>query len=264
MNKNDKYQELLIPKSRKLIVESLNYGLKLHYIKGLVEFDVTEARNYLKKYKEETGKSLSFTSWVVKCIAQAVSEYKEVHALKKGRKFIIFNDIDICVLVERIIEGKKYPVNYIVRNAQDKSFREINDEIRHFQTKTEDDIMQQSNSKKTKLFLKLPKLLRHLLFWRKLKNDPFFKKQNLGTVNVTAIGMFGNGRGWPISIPISGLSIAIGGISTQPSVINNEIEIRELLCMTVMFDHDIVDGAPATRFITRLKELIESGFGLKE
>ncbi len=34
------------------------------------------------------------------------------------------------------------------------------------------------------------------------------------------------------------------------------------LCLTVCFDHDIIDGAPAARFVTRLKELIESGFGL--
>jgi pyruvate/2-oxoglutarate dehydrogenase complex dihydrolipoamide acyltransferase (E2) component len=41
-----------------------------------------------------------------------------------------------------------------------------------------------------------------------------------------------------------------------------EIEPREILNLTVMFDHDIVDGAPAARFMRRLVELIESGYGL--
>ncbi len=39
---------------------------------------------------------------------------------------------------------------------------------------------------------------------------------------------------------------------------------REILNLTVLFDHDVVDGAPATRFTHRLVELIESGFGLDE
>jgi pyruvate/2-oxoglutarate dehydrogenase complex dihydrolipoamide acyltransferase (E2) component len=42
------------------------------------------------------------------------------------------------------------------------------------------------------------------------------------------------------------------------------IEAREILNLTVLFDHDVVDGAPATRFVRRLLELIESGYGLDE
>ena len=40
------------------------------------------------------------------------------------------------------------------------------------------------------------------------------------------------------------------------------IEIREYLSLTVSFDHDIIDGAPAARFTERFKDLIESGYGL--
>jgi pyruvate/2-oxoglutarate dehydrogenase complex dihydrolipoamide acyltransferase (E2) component len=37
-----------------------------------------------------------------------------------------------------------------------------------------------------------------------------------------------------------------------------------MLNLTVTFDHDIVDGAPAARFVHRLVELVESGYGLSE
>jgi pyruvate/2-oxoglutarate dehydrogenase complex dihydrolipoamide acyltransferase (E2) component len=47
-------------------------------------------------------------------------------------------------------------------------------------------------------------------------------------------------------------------------VVDGQIEIRELLNVTVSFDHDIVDGAPAARFTQRFKELIETGYGLTE
>jgi pyruvate/2-oxoglutarate dehydrogenase complex dihydrolipoamide acyltransferase (E2) component len=45
---------------------------------------------------------------------------------------------------------------------------------------------------------------------------------------------------------------------------NTQVENREYLCLTVSFDHDIVDGAPAARFIQRFKDLVESGSGLFE
>jgi hypothetical protein len=48
-----------------------------------------------------------------------------------------------------------------------------------------------------------------------------------------------------------------GGLCKHP-----HIAIREYLDMTMSFDHDIIDGAPAARLAMRLKELIESGFGL--
>jgi hypothetical protein len=39
---------------------------------------------------------------------------------------------------------------------------------------------------------------------------------------------------------------------------------REILSLTLVFDHDVIDGAPAARFTHRLVELIESGYGLNE
>ncbi len=45
---------------------------------------------------------------------------------------------------------------------------------------------------------------------------------------------------------------------------DGQIAIREYLSLTISFDHDIIDGAPAARFTERLKELIESGYGLDD
>lgn len=43
---------------------------------------------------------------------------------------------------------------------------------------------------------------------------------------------------------------------------DGRIEIREYLSLTLSFNHDVIDGAPAARFAQRLKELIESAYGL--
>ncbi len=92
---------------------------------------------------------------------------------------------------------------------------------------------------------------------------PFILQSSDGTCGITAVGMLGKGIGWGIPYPTPhSLFLTLGGLSQKPGVVDGQIAIREYLQLTVCFDHDIIDGAPAARFVTRLKELIESGFGL--
>ena len=76
--------------------------------------------------------------------------------------------------------------------------------------------------------------------------------------------MFGSGMVWRVPIPNYTLSITVGGIAEKPDVVDGRIESREYLGITISFDHDIVDGGPATRFTQRLKELIETSYGLSD
>ena len=79
------------------------------------------------------------------------------------------------------------------------------------------------------------------------------------------VGLFGRGHsGWGLSPTLHPLGLVVGGIAWKPAVVEGRIEPREILNLTVSFDHDIVDGGPATRFVKRLVELIESGYGLDE
>jgi pyruvate/2-oxoglutarate dehydrogenase complex dihydrolipoamide acyltransferase (E2) component len=88
-------------------------------------------------------------------------------------------------------------------------------------------------------------------------------KRYSGTCLVTSVGMFGQGSGWGFGfLPMHTLGLTVGGIAPKPGVIEGRIEIREYLSLTITFDHDVVDGAPAARFAQRLKELLESGCGL--
>ena len=86
-----------------------------------------------------------------------------------------------------------------------------------------------------------------------------------GTVGITAVGMFGKGHsGWGIAPTTHSLGLVVGSIAWKPAVVEGRIEPREILNLTVVFDHDVIDGAPAARFARRLVELIESGYGLDE
>src|SRR5713226_1548421 len=77
--------------------------------------------------------------------------------------------------------------------------------------------------------------------------------------------MFGKGAGWGI-LPANAhpLWMTVGGIGQKPGVVDGQIAIRDYLSLTISFDHNIIDGAPAARFTERLKDLIESGYGLDD
>lgn len=254
-------------KSRGWGTEMLDNAAVKNRVYGLIEFDVTKAREYIRGHKEKTGETLSFTGWMIKCIAQAVSEDKQVQAYRKGRnRFVIFDDVDVSIVVEREIGDQELPVPYVLRKANEKSFKEIHAEIRAAQAQKEI-IGSVLGSERTpriiNVFQSLPSILRRI-GWRKFRRDPFLKKKTMGTVGVTAVGMFGNIGGWPINIGFHSLEFALGGISRKGVMIGDKTEIHEYLSVTVMLDHDIIDGAPAAQFITRLAGLIQEGYGLTE
>src|SRR3989442_5791716 len=58
-------------------------------IHGLIEVDVTRARAHLREHKATTGESLSFTAFLIACLAKAVDEHKAVQACRKGSKHLI-------------------------------------------------------------------------------------------------------------------------------------------------------------------------------
>jgi pyruvate/2-oxoglutarate dehydrogenase complex dihydrolipoamide acyltransferase (E2) component len=86
-----------------------------------------------------------------------------------------------------------------------------------------------------------------------------------GTVAITSVGLFGGGHsGWGLTPTPQPLGLVVGGIAWKPAVVDGRLEPREILHLTVMFDHDVVDGSPAARFTRRLVELVEAGCGLEE
>ena len=74
---------------------------------------------------------------------------------------------------------------------------------------------------------------------------------------VTSANMTGVGAFWGIPIASHTLNITIGGLVDRILEVNGHFENREHLCLTLSVDHDIVDGAPAARFIRYLKKVIE-------
>ncbi|MHA2109243.1 MAG: 2-oxo acid dehydrogenase subunit E2 [Candidatus Hodarchaeales archaeon] len=256
------------PRNRLGIVDYLDEARKRHTVTGLFEIDITKARERIKNYKEEAGTAISFTGWICWCIGQVLEKKKDMHAVRKGkRKLVIFDDVDITIQVERKVKGKNIPLPYVLRKVNQKSVLEITQEIRAVQTQTFDkhDVQVLGNRGKLRYLARIgiyfPKFIRSR-FWKRMVWNPFSLKKLSGLISVTSVGMFGN-FGW--AIPLSGfpITIAIGGMGKKPGVVKDTILIRDYVALTLQFDHDIIDGAPATRFSAELIKYLVSAQGLE-
>jgi pyruvate/2-oxoglutarate dehydrogenase complex dihydrolipoamide acyltransferase (E2) component len=257
--KHADYQLVPFPITQRVIATLQRLAEHKHTIHVLTEVDVTTPRQVIQEQKARGEEPLSFTAFIAACLGKAVDEDKSVQAYRKGRnQLVLFEDVDISIVVEHEVEGHKFPLPYVVRAANHKTVRQIHHEIRAVQ-----------KLHPTKV-LPIPRLAQRwpglmLLVGRVLIRSPFYFKRSGGTCEITAVGMFGKGGGWGIPDATAySLFLTLGGISEKPGVVDGRIAIREYLSLTISFDHDIIDGAPAARFTGRLKELIESGYGLDD
>ena len=255
-------QVMPYPKARRFLEAAIRSTHHKPMIHGWGEVDVTRARAYLRDYKEKTGESLSFTAFLIACLAKAIDENRSVQAFRLGRKrLIVFADVDVFTYIERDVAGQKQIMPYMIRAANRKTFLEIHHEIRAAQVQDMAKVVVGG----AKALQSLPAFLFRPFFWVVTwigRRDPQVWKKNWGTVCITAVGMFGKGAGWGMPPTEPTLTITVGGIGEKPGVVDGQIAIREYLSLTVSFDHTLIDGAPAARFTERLKELIESGYGL--
>jgi pyruvate/2-oxoglutarate dehydrogenase complex dihydrolipoamide acyltransferase (E2) component len=273
---SDRFEEFPFPISRTAGMDLVSAGKKINHIPVLLEVDISKARALIQSIKDKTGERISFTAWIICCLARAASEHKRIHAMRQGRKkLVLFDDVDVSTVIQRRMEdgpsSDTLPMPYIIRKANEKTLEQIHSEIRNAQThplaKGEQSIGQEIKLPPPwilRLSFALPGFIRSI-YWTYLRSDPFFAKKTMGTVVVTSVGMFGkvgSGGVWGIPIGVHPLVVAIGGIARKPGVIKEAIEIREYLSLTILFDHDVTDGAAVATFVQCFRELLENACGL--
>ena len=255
-----RFDILSFPPERGLVVDAGYLGTGRHITHGLVEVDVTRARALRHRLSEPDGTALSFTAFLAASLARAIAANPKVQAYRDWRgRLVVFHDVDVVTMIEARKGAVAIP--HIIRNADRRTVRDISDEIRSIQARPGQSGQQGSL---VRLAPRIPRFLR-LLFFRVVKMNPHWFKDLQGTVVLTSVGMFGRGGGWGIGfLPSHTLGLTVGGIARKPGAHQDRVEIREYLHLTLSFDHDIVDGAPAARFARALTELIEDATVLEE
>jgi len=157
-------------------------------------------------------------------------------------------------------------MGHVIRRANHKTYRQIHDEIRSVQAAPLPPNRGLPTWFRNALLLPWPLSSFFKAFMRWIgRRDPAIVTSMGGTVSITSVGMFGEGHsGWGIYPATEVLGLVVGSIAQKPAVVEGRVEPREILHLTVTLDHDVIDGAPAARFVRRLVELIEGGVGLDE
>lgn len=184
---------------------------------------VMEVRSRRKDaFKERHQVSLGFMSFFTKAVVGALKAFPRLNAEIQGNEMVLkhYYDIGIAVSTE---EGLVVPV---VREADRRSFAEIEREIADLA----------KHARENKLGL---------------------AELQGGTFTITNGGVFGSLMSTPI---LNGPQVGILGmhaIQERPVVVDGQIVVRPMMYVALSYDHRIVDGSEAVRFLVRIKELVE-------
>jgi pyruvate/2-oxoglutarate dehydrogenase complex dihydrolipoamide acyltransferase (E2) component len=254
------FQEIPFPRDRRNVVDALEVGRRRHVVHALLEIDVTRARRLLRAHAARGGERLSFTAFVVACVARAIEAHPLLHACRDWTgRLVLFDEVDVVTIVEA--EAGAVAVPHVVRAANRRTLRELHEEIRTVQARPATSA--QRSGWMMRVSHAVPGFLRRGVF-RALRRNPRSLKRVAGTTLVTAVGMFGSGAGWGVGIvPLHTLAVTVGAVAEKPAVVDGRVEPREQLHLTLSFDHDVVDGAPAARFARTLRELLEGADGVE-
>jgi 2-oxoglutarate dehydrogenase E2 component (dihydrolipoamide succinyltransferase) len=174
------------------------------------------------KFQERHEVRLGFMSFFTKAAIGALKAFPKVNSELRGNELVLKHYYDIGVAVNTE-EGLVVPV---VRDADRKSFAEVERDIANLGTKARDG----------KLTL---------------------EDLSGGTFTITNGGVFGSLVSTPIlNVP----QVAILGMhktQDRPVAVNGKVEIRPMMYLALSYDHRIVDGADAVSFLVRVKELVE-------
>jgi pyruvate/2-oxoglutarate dehydrogenase complex dihydrolipoamide acyltransferase (E2) component len=253
------YRYVSLSMNRRMVAASASVGRDRSNIHALAEADITEVRGIMAEHRQKTGEPLSLTAFVVFCLARAIAENPQLNSFRKGGRQILLDDVTISVLVEREVAGERVPEPFGVSAAQSKSYRQIHEEIRAAQQHQADGLGGLSGAEWVRF---IPAFL--LRTFIRIASRSIRMAKRYGVVGVTAVGMHAGSGVWFIPVSAATVTVTVGGIVESPPGAGQEAGKREHLCLTVTFDHEIVDGAPAARFLRRFTELLGSGELIRE
>ena len=79
-----------------------------------------------------------------------------------------------------------------------------------------------------------------------------------GTFTITNLGMFGVDTFTPIIHPPENAILGVGRIVVKPIILNGDFAAASTMPLSLTFDHRIIDGVPAAKFLQSLKKLLEN------
>jgi pyruvate/2-oxoglutarate dehydrogenase complex dihydrolipoamide acyltransferase (E2) component len=225
---------------------------------GLLELDVTEASQLVG----QSEPPVSFTAFVVASVARAAAAHPDVHAYRNWRgQIVLHRHVDVNTIVEVETSQGPFPLAHVIRDADIRDVADLTAELRRVKTDPTGDDSGRWLARVAPVATRIPGVIPTL--YAAMGRSPRLR-QRTGTVAVTAVGMFAGGGGFAIApLTLMSLQVVVGGITARPRVVQGDVQVRNVLDLTVTIDHNVVDGAPAARFGAELRQVIEDAVALR-
>jgi len=173
-------------------------------------------------FKDRNGVNLGLSSFFVKAAVGALKEIPRVNSELQGDEIVLKRYYDIGVAVGAP-EGLVVPV---LRDADRMSFAEIEQQVRYFAKAAEEGTLSLADIKG-------------------------------GTFTITNGGVFGSLLSTPILNPPQVGILGLHAIKDRPVAVGGQVVIRPMMYIALTYDHRIIDGSEAVKFLVKVKELIE-------
>jgi pyruvate dehydrogenase E2 component (dihydrolipoamide acetyltransferase) len=191
------------------------------------EADATNLVSARQQLTEELGRKVAYDALLVALVARALREQPGINArlTERGIEQVAEINIGVAVDTER---GLLVPVVHDVAGR---------------------DLLQIQQA--------LAELVERALAGRSLPDD-----LSGGTFTITNLGMFEVDAFTPIINPPESAILGVGRIIAKPVAVDRQVVVRDRMTLSLSFDHRLIDGAPAARFLQRVKQLVERPFAL--
>jgi pyruvate dehydrogenase E2 component (dihydrolipoamide acetyltransferase) len=213
---------------RKLVAENVVKGFfSAPPVTLVAEVDMTDCvslrEQLLPEVEKAYGTRLTYTDLIVKAVARALCEHPMMNATLQDDQILIHTNINVGVAVA-VEDGLLVPV---VKNADRKPLGEISRELRELADRA-----------------------------RAGKSTP--EDLSGGTFTITNLGAYDVEVFNPVLVPGQTGILGVGRIGEKPAIRDGQVVARHLMNLCLTFDHRVLDGAPAARFLQRVKQLLES------
>ena len=216
-----------LSKLRKTIAKNMKMSKTIiPHAATMDEYDVTKLVAFRKEQKAlalQQDVNLTYMPFIIKAVTQAIKAYPVFNSSfdDEYEEIVLKKAINIGIAVDTP-EGLIVPV---IKNADQKSILTIAKELQTLAQKAKD---------------------------RTLALDDL----QGGTISITNYGALGQSFGVPVIKHPEVAIVGVGKIVKKPVVVDNEIVIRDILPISLSFDHRVIDGGDAGRFLNKLRDFL--------
>jgi len=190
--------------------------------------DVMDLRSrYGAQFQQKHGVKLGFMSFFVRAVSQAIAQYPALNAYIEGDDIVYHNYVDVGIAVS----SEKGLVVPVLRDAHLMNLAQIEKGITDLAVKARDGGLSPDDLKG-------------------------------GTFSITNGGIFGSMLSTPILNPPQSGILGMHNIQKRPIAENDQVVIRPMMYLALSYDHRLIDGADAVRFLVAVKEGLEYPAGL--